>query len=420
MQQKRAADTTTAKNKLSLSLQNVVNHNNGTHSAELPISQLENFIKGYLDPIHEQWKQGIQTDHMNEIAQEVRSVYCQIAETKRNQLMIISQTSPILAAASIGMKVCERIEGHGMSLLLQECKPVTVEIGMFESHKCGPQPIFSYLGSNFSIGSDGFSLVKINDEGSGNWCLWRNNHFININGKTHYWNHTHGNMTDGKWTVIPPTVHGSHVSLVKSFEHLPLNDFDLELRGLNYHEKTEFEQLNILMELTGRAQQFESDHLGAVISNERREANMQDMFSWTRILRIIVICIIGFILFAICLRIFIIFNPLPLLDKMITKDKNKEKKNNMNSEKADATDDSRYDREPTAPPVYASLAVNSGLMTSVSKDTVNRSIQNIDVAEGPDRRNDSMKNRHNHTKCTYVKGKGLVWMDGCVCGKESK
>ena len=59
-------------------------------------------------------------------------------------------------------------------------------------------------------------------------------------------------------------------------------------------------------------------------------------------------------------------------------------------------------------------------MTSVSKDTVNNSIQNIDVAEGPDRRNDPTKNRHNHTKCTYVKGKGLVWMDGCVCGKESK
>jgi hypothetical protein len=401
--------TTVDKNKISLSLHNVVSHGNGTSSADIPIGQLEDFIKNYLDPLHQQFKAGITTDHENQIAEEVRAVYCKLAETKRTQLMIISQMSPILAAISIGMKPCERIEGHGMSLLLQECKPVTVEIGMFESQNCGPQPIFSYLGANYSVGTDGYSLVKINDDNTGNWCFWRNNHFININGKTHFWKHAHGNITNGNWEIIPPTVHGSHVALVKHFEVLPLNDYDLELRGLNYHEKTEFEQLNILMELTGRAQQFETDHLGAVISNEKREADVQDMFSWTRTLRIIVICIVGFILFAICLRLFILCNPLPLIDNLIIKTKNKIKKQVNNSiETKGSTETADYQKEPTAPPVYASLAASTDFseknMSDISIDTINK--------------NNSRK-RHNHTKCTYVRGKGLVWSDGCVCGSET-
>ena len=165
------------------------------------------------------------------------------------------------------------------------------------------------------------------------------------------------------------------------------------------------------MELTGRAQQFETDHLGAVISNEKREANVQDMFSWTRTLRIIVICIVGFILFAICLRLFILCNPLPLIDNLIIKTKNKiktKKQSNNSIETKGSTETADYQKEPTAPPVYASLAASTDFseknMSDISIDNINK--------------NNSRK-RHNHTKCTYVRGKGLVWSDGCVCGSET-
>ena len=400
--------------KAKLLLQNVIAHPNGTHSADVHLDQLENFIKDYLKPIHETFKSGVHTDNENQMASEIRSVYCQVAEIKRNQLMTIAQISPILAAITMGMKHCERIEGHGVSLLLQECKLIHIDIGMFQSHRCGAQPVFHYGEKRFTIGKDGFSMHRINDDETGDWCFWLNNHFVNINGKTHFWKHKHGNMSDGKWEEQPPTVHGSHVALVKKYDYLPLNDYDFELRGLSYHEKSEFEQLNILMELSGRAQQFSSDHIGAIVSSETKEGHAQDLFSWTKTLRIIVFCIIGFILFSICLRIFLLFNPLPVMDNIIEKSKDKMNKRNKRKEKSKESEENEnkvVTLEPTAPPpVYASLIAASGLTDSKSLNEI--SIDN--------QKDDSTIKRHNHVKCTYVKGLGLRWSDGCPCTTETK
>jgi hypothetical protein len=147
-------------NKFKIFLKNMLNHSNGSSTADVDIEHLSDFIKEKLLPLHSQYLLDKQTDHENELAHELRAVYCQIAKMKRNQLMTIAQLSPILAARTMGMKPCERVDGRGESLLLQECKQIVKQIGAFQSI-CNFQPYFTHSGSNYTIGRDGFSAVKI-------------------------------------------------------------------------------------------------------------------------------------------------------------------------------------------------------------------------------------------------------------------
>ena len=105
-------------------------HNNGSTTADVDTAHLNDFVKLEVDTLHKQYLQDKQVDNENVLAQELRAVYCQVAKVKHNQLMTLAQFSPLLAARSMGMKVCERIDGRGESLLLQECKPMVKEILM--------------------------------------------------------------------------------------------------------------------------------------------------------------------------------------------------------------------------------------------------------------------------------------------------
>ena len=81
------------------------------------------------------------------------------------------------------------------------------------------------------------------------------------------------NPENGNWEQQHPTVYGSHLNLVRRFQVLPVNDFDFRLHGHSYHDQIETEQLNILMELSGRARQFHTDHIGSIVTDEKREAH---------------------------------------------------------------------------------------------------------------------------------------------------
>ena len=67
--------------------------------------------------MQEQFKVNFETNHANELAKEIRDVYCQLSTTKKNQAIILSQTNGLLAASAIDLPVCSRIQLHMLQAL---------------------------------------------------------------------------------------------------------------------------------------------------------------------------------------------------------------------------------------------------------------------------------------------------------------
>ena len=114
--------------------------------------------KAEVSALHEAFKVGIETDMSNTLADEIRRVYCEVAATKRRQLIIMSHLSPLLAASTLGSETpCARIKGKGETLLLQQCTHIKVNLTVVNTN-CGPQPQFELKEKNYTIGLDGWSI----------------------------------------------------------------------------------------------------------------------------------------------------------------------------------------------------------------------------------------------------------------------
>ena len=212
------------------------------------------------------------------------------------------------------MPICSRLQGFGETLLLQQCREQRTNITAIET-KCGFQPFFSYNHENCTIGMDGWSIHPFSD------CFWQT-HLVNINGKPHAWTHDNGH---GDWTEQKPNLHSTNLELISEFEELPLNDYDFSLKAHPAHETTDLEQLNVLNDLMGRIQETNSNSFSTVIMTERQQNHIEHTFTWIDTLKIMVLSVIGFVLFLVCLRIFIALNPFPKLVKQTRERRKKQK-----------------------------------------------------------------------------------------------
>ncbi|XP_045035875.1 LOW QUALITY PROTEIN: uncharacterized protein LOC123476928 [Daphnia magna] len=276
--------------------------NDANTSNGLPKSteELSDLIKYELGKMHEQYKISIETEHDNKLAKEIRDVYCQLSKIKRTQAIILAQTNGLLAAAALGLPMCTRIYGFGQAMTLQQCDPKRISLSAKET-KCGFQPFFVYGKNNCTIGLDGWSIHPYSE------CFWKSQ-LININGYPHTWQH---NATAGDWIKQEATIHTSNLDLIAEFEELHLNSFDYGLRNHPAHGTMEMEQLNILNDLVGRINEGEGKELPDILVTEEQDNQIGNMFSWFDTLKIMALSAIGFILFLICLRIFIACNPIP-------------------------------------------------------------------------------------------------------------
>ncbi|XP_045023163.1 uncharacterized protein LOC123466389 [Daphnia magna] len=276
--------------------------NDANTSNGLPKSteELSNLIKYELGKMHEQYKISIETEHDNKLAKEIRDVYCQLSKIKRTQAIILAQTNGLLAAAALGLPMCTRIYGFGQAMTLQQCDPKRISLTAKET-KCGFQPFFVYGKNNCTIGLDGWSIHPYSE------CFWKSQ-LININGYPHTWQH---NATAGDWIKQEATIHTSNLDLIAEFEELHLNSFDYGLRNHPAHGTMEMEQLNILNDLVGRINEGEGKELPDILVTEEQDNQIGHMFSGFDTLKIMALSAIGFILFLICLRIFIACNPIP-------------------------------------------------------------------------------------------------------------
>ena len=108
-------------------------------------TEIEKIVKEEFNytllPLHEQFKERMETDHENKLAQEIRQVYCEVSNLKRNQVINLAQTNDLLAAATLNLPECSRLQGLGQTLLLQQCQKKRVNVTAVET-KCGFQPFF--------------------------------------------------------------------------------------------------------------------------------------------------------------------------------------------------------------------------------------------------------------------------------------
>jgi hypothetical protein len=264
--------------------------------------EISEIIKPIIQSFHEQYKQNIEIQHENELAREIRQIYCQVSVLRRLQAMTLSQTNGILAAAALELPTCSRLQGLGQSLLLQECEKKQVTVGAIET-KCGFQPYTVYKNNNYTIGTDGWSIHPFSN------CFWKTN-LVNLNGKTFHWEH---NTTHADWTEQTPNIHTPNLNLVSQFEELSLNDFNYALKGHPAHSVTDLERLNVLNELIGRIEETHDNSLAGMIMSEKQDTKIGDMYSWTDYLKIIVFTTIGFIMFILVAYIFARVNPIPAM-----------------------------------------------------------------------------------------------------------
>ncbi|KAI9555943.1 hypothetical protein GHT06_018484 [Daphnia sinensis] len=222
------------------------------------INEFEEKVTFQINKLHEQYKIRIETEHENKLAKEIRDVYCQLSTIKRNQAVILAQGKGILAASTIGLPICSRVQGAGQALSLQQCEEKRIFVSAKES-KCGFQPFFTYEDKNCTIGIDGWSIHPYSD------CFWKS-HLVNLNGFTHIWEH---NSTNGDWVKQKPSIHMPNLDLITEFEELHLNDFDYGLKSHPAHEKMEMEQLNILNDIVGRMQESEANSVSDIIMSEK-------------------------------------------------------------------------------------------------------------------------------------------------------
>jgi len=270
---------------------------------KLLFAKTRELIRGELATAHEQFKTGYQVDLANILADEVRQVYCEIAATKRRQLLLLAQISPLLAASTLAknVSVCGRIEGRGETLIMQQCIPHEV-VMKAKLTRCGYEPIFEFGENNRSmtIGIDGWSMRDFRE------CFHDSN-YIGMNGKTFYWHSRYNNIDSGSWYEKNATIHGSQAALVAGFDELLLNDEDFKLFPTNKNNRRDLEKLNLLMELSSRTLEDQLNPSGSLKSFMERDNKGRDNWfgglSWRNIMQTIglLIMILTSLFIAVCI-----------------------------------------------------------------------------------------------------------------------
>ncbi|KAK4037729.1 hypothetical protein OUZ56_029758 [Daphnia magna] len=222
--------------------------------ASMTVEEFGDKIKFEISKMHEQYKISIETEHENKLAKEIRDVYCQLSTIKKTQAVILAQSNGILAASTLGLPICTRLQGFRQAITLQQCETKRIFISAIES-KCEFQPFFTFEDKNCTIAVDGWSIHPYSD------CFWKT-HLVNLNGFHHTWEH---NSTDGEWVKQKASIHMPNLDLITEFEELHFNDFDYSLKSHPAHETMEMEQLNILNDLVGLMQESNSKSVSDIV-----------------------------------------------------------------------------------------------------------------------------------------------------------
>ena len=216
--------------------------------------EFHDHIMAVLAPLHDQYKVELETEHENKLALEMREIYCQLVQVRRNQAIILSKLNVLLAASAMGFPRCHRLIGLGQSMRLQRCKELRIDLGAVTT-SCGAQPICSYQKKIILF------LVMAGV------CTHTRIVFIifRLLISTVLPTVTFGTAYDSH--------HSNNLRLISEFQEVLVNDFDFEMKAQSAHKPLDLEQLNVLGDLVGRIQQPTSNSLGNVLQTERSEGH---------------------------------------------------------------------------------------------------------------------------------------------------
>ena len=186
-----------------------------------------------------------------------------------------------------------------------------------------------------------------------------------------------------------------NLDLIAYFQEIPLKDYEYEVKAHPAHDTIDIEQVNVLNDLIGRIQESTSNSLTPVVMSGKQSKNISSVFLWTQYLKIMVLSVIGFILFLICVRIFIALNPFPKLVQQLqnTHEKRKRKKHRIVEKELE-----------TRTPMLAQTTATAPTYPKITNNETQKSLNPIP--------------EHSHNHCTYVVGKGLIWEDLCPCASN--
>ena len=238
---------------------------------EVNVSAITDSTSELLAIENRQYILGQTIEHEEALANEIKQMYCKITSLQRNQAMLLSQTNGILAARSLGLDKCSRVVGNGLSLNLQKCEIVPINITAKET-MCGYQPYFeTSTNVSFTVGKDRWTLHNFRE------CFW-NGQYVNLNDDTY-------SFVKGEWVKQEPTVHLQKLQLISRFENLPIHTYDFLPRHHSMYETSNMEQMNILSEIISRVQESNANSLSDIVMDSRGKNNRWDMTSWISIFK---------------------------------------------------------------------------------------------------------------------------------------
>ena len=132
------------------------------------------YVEKKLAEKHEQYLIGVITDHDNELAKEIRHLYCSLNDISRISIINLAHTSGLLAGSLLfPNKTCARVTSVGTNLLLQQCVSYKVTLNATLTN-CGCQPTYN----NKTVSRDSWTLEKFSP------CYWSDG-FISVNNKVY-------------------------------------------------------------------------------------------------------------------------------------------------------------------------------------------------------------------------------------------
>ena len=220
---------------------------------------------------HHQFIEGRAIERENLLAKEIRNIYCQLQKVKFSHITSLAQSNGFLAANALEMPLCRRIQASGKSLLVQRCKPMVVYVKASESF-CGFAPTFQFNNVSYTIGLDGYSMHRFNNEK--NKCFWRNG-IVNLNDKTYAWTNNDG------WKEVKPNIWSDNVEIVKEFNETVDNEFQYMIVDHPSNTNEIMEQLNMLNDVLSDI--FSSDQRDTIIDTSHiKENRFFNLIDWIK------------------------------------------------------------------------------------------------------------------------------------------
>ncbi|XP_055348249.1 uncharacterized protein LOC129595312 isoform X1 [Paramacrobiotus metropolitanus] len=219
------------------------------------------------------------------IFNHLHKLQCQADKTEMENLILLSQFSPVVVGTKLGFPKCQAAVVLGDSATIYQCTEVNVTIGVKYS-TCGPDPYIAAENDDrgYTVALDGETLKRHSV------CLHRHSVVI-----------VHGTLyryQDGAWTPVNPIFHKTLAHWHYTAKFLTDNLEDTLGDSLSVDP---FRFLDLTAELSGLMLETGISNLSTIITPKYVQSTMKSM-TWHSLLNISFTSITVFIAIVFCVR----------------------------------------------------------------------------------------------------------------------